>query len=111
MFVIDEMLSYLQGHAQPHLLGSDLQVLQALGHMSDRTKFRMVFGVQELIYQAPEFQFAADMLSHVADRYTDLKIEKSDVQFIVQERLLRKTPINSKPSRNICKSLSRCSQT
>lgn len=90
MFVIDEMLSYLQGHAQPHLLGSDLQVLQALGHMSDRTKFRMVFGVQELIYQAPEFQFAADMLSHVADRYTDLKIEKSDVQFIVQERLLRK---------------------
>ena len=90
MFVIDEMLSYLQGHAQPHLLGSDLQVLQALGHMSDRTKFRMVFGVQELIYQAAEFQFAADMLSHVADRYTDLKIEKSDVQFIVQERLLRK---------------------
>ena len=90
MFVIDEMLSYLQGHAQPHLLGNDLQVLQALGHMSDRTKFRMVFGVQELIYQAPEFQFAADTLSKVADRYTDLKIEKSDVQFIVQERLLRK---------------------
>lgn len=90
MFVIDEMLSYLQGHAQPNLLGSDLQVLQALGHMSDRTKFRMVFGVQELIYQAPEFQFASDMLSKVADRYTDLKIEKSDVQFIVQERLLHK---------------------
>ena len=90
MFVIDEMLSYLQGHAQPHLLGSDLQVLQALGHISDRTKFRMVFGVQELIYQSTEFQFAADMLSKVADRYTDLKIEKSDVQFIVQERLLRK---------------------
>ena len=90
MFVIDEMLSYLQGHALPNLLGSDLQVLQALGHMSDRTKFRMVFGVQELIYQAPEFQFASDMLSHVADRYTDLKIEKSDVQFIVQERLLHK---------------------
>lgn len=90
MFVIDEMLSYLQGHAQPHLLGADLQVLQALGHMSDRTKFRMVFGVQELIYQAPEFQFASEMLSHVADRYTDLKIEKADVQFIVQERLLHK---------------------
>ncbi len=91
MFVIDEMLSYLQGHAQPHLLGSDLQVLQALGHMSDRTKFRMVFGVQEMIYQVPEFQFAADMLSHVADRYTDLKIEKADVQFIVKERLLHKS--------------------
>lgn len=90
MIVVDEMLDYLRSHAQPHLLGSDLQVLRALGHFSDRTKFRMVFGVQEMIYQAPEFQFQADMLSHVAERYTDLKIEKSDVQFIVQERLLKK---------------------
>lgn len=90
MIVIDEMLSYLQGHALPNLLADDLQVLQALGHMSDRTKFRMVFGVQELIYQVPEFQFAAQMLGHLNERYTDLKIEKSDVQFIVQERLLRK---------------------
>ena len=90
MIVIDEMLSYLQGHALPNLLADDLQVLQALGHISDRTKFRMVFGVQELIYQVPEFQFAAQMLSHLKDRYTDFKIEKSDVQFIVQERLLRK---------------------
>ncbi len=90
MIVVDEMLDYLRSHAQPHLLGSDLQVLRALGHFSDRTKFRMVFGVQEMIYQASEFQFQADMLSHVAERYTDLKIDKSDVQFIVQERLLKK---------------------
>lgn len=90
MIVVDEMLDYLRSHAQPHLLGNDLQVLRALGHFSDRTRFRMVFGVQEMIYQALEFQFQADMLSHVSERYTDLKIEKSDVQFIVQERLLRK---------------------
>ena len=90
MIVIDEMLSYLTGHALPNLLADDLQVLQALGQISDRSRFRMVFGVQELIYQVPEFQFAAQMLGHVNERYTDIVIKKSDVEFIVQERLLHK---------------------
>lgn len=91
LLVIDEMLSFLKGHATPAALNTDLQVLQALGHQSDRTHFRMVFGVQELIYQSTEFQFEKDMLSHVSDRYESLKIEKTDVQFIAQERLLKKS--------------------
>ncbi len=90
MIVIDEMLSYLKGRSQPDKINSDLPVLQALGQFSDRTHFRIVFGVQEMIYQVPEFQFAADMLSKVNERYADLTIIKEDVQYIVQQRLLRK---------------------
>lgn len=90
MLVIDEMLSYLKGRSEPAKLNRDLQVLQALGQMSDRTHFRMVFGVQELIYRSPEFQFAKDMLGRVNERYVDLTIQKEDVQFIVQQRLLQK---------------------
>lgn len=90
MIVIDEMLSYLRGRSQPDKINSDLPVLQALGQLSDRTHFRIIFGVQELIYQIPEFQFAADMLSHVNERYADLTIQKEDVQYIVHERLLQK---------------------
>ena len=90
MLVVDEMLSYLKGRCQPDKLNRDLAVLQALGQVSDRSRFRMVFGVQELIYKAPEFQFARDMLSHVNDRYRDFTIKKEDVQFIVQQRLLQK---------------------
>ena len=90
MLVIDEMLSYLKGRSEPSQLNRDLAVLQALGQMSDRTHFRMVFGVQELIYRATEFQFARDMLSKVNERYIDLTIQKEDVQFIVQQRLLQK---------------------
>ena len=90
MLVIDEMLSYLKGRSEPSKLNRDLAVLQALGQMSDRTHFRMVFGVQELIYRSPEFQFAKEMLSHVNERYIDLTIQKEDVQFIVQQRLLQK---------------------
>lgn len=90
MLVIDEMLSYLKGRATDDRLNRDLAVLQALGQMSDHSKFRMVFGVQELIYHTPQFQFAADMLGRVNDRYRQITITKQDVQFVVQQRLLRK---------------------
>lgn len=90
MLVIDEMLSYLKGRSEPSKLNRDLAVLQALGQMSDRTHFRMVFGVQELIYRSPEFQFTKEMLGHVNERYIDLTIQKEDVQFIAQQRLLQK---------------------
>lgn len=91
MIVIDEMLSYLKGRSGSDKLNRDLSVLQALGQMSDHSKFRMVFGAQELIYTAPEFGFAADMLNRVNDRYRQIQITKQDVQFVVQQRLLSKT--------------------
>lgn len=100
MLVIDEMLSYLKGRSEPSKLNRDLQVLQALGQMSDRTHFRMVFGVQELIYRSPEFQFAKDMLGRVNERYVDLTIQKEDVQFIVQQRLLQKNEHQKADIRN-----------
>lgn len=91
MVVIDEMLSYLKGRSGAASLNRDLAVLQALGQASDHSMFRMIFGVQELIYNAPEFAFAANMLNKVNDRYKDITITKQDVQFVVQQRLLRKT--------------------
>lgn len=91
MIVIDEMLSYLKGRATDDRLNRDLAVLQALGQMSNHSKFRMVFGVQELIYNTPQFQFAADMLGRVNDRFRQITITKQDVQFVVQQRMLYKT--------------------
>jgi len=90
MIVIDEMLAYLKGRGTPDKLNQDLQVLQALGQACDASKFKFIFGVQELIYQSPEFQFAAEMLNKVNDRYKDIMITKEDVAFIVKNRLLKK---------------------
>jgi len=91
MVVIDEMLAYLKARSDdPAKLNNDLQVLQALGLACDNSKFRIVFGVQELIYHSPEFQFAAQMLLKVKDRYRDITITKDDVSFVVKKRLLRK---------------------
>jgi RNAse (barnase) inhibitor barstar len=85
LIVIDEMLAYLKGRSTPDKLNQDLQVLQALGQACDASKFKFVFGVQEMIYQSSEFQFAAEMLQKVNDRYKDIMITKEDVAFIVKK--------------------------
>ena len=90
LMVIDEMLAYLKGRSTPDKLNQDLQVLQALGQTCDSSKFKFIFGVQEMIYHSPEFQFAAEMLQKVNDRYKDIMITKEDVAYIVKNRLLRK---------------------
>ena len=105
MIVIDEMLSYLKGRSGTDKLNRDLAVIQALGEMSDHSKFRMVFGVQELIYTAAEFQFAAKMLNQVSQRYRQIEITKQDVQFVTEQRILKKQMPRSKPSENIFPSL------
>lgn len=90
LIVIDEMLAYLKGRSTPDKLNQDLAVLQSLGQACDKSKFKFIFGVQEMIYHSSEFQFAADMLQKVNDRYKDIMITKEDVAFIVKNRLLRK---------------------
>ena len=91
MIVIDEMLSYLKGRSGNDKLNRDLAVIQALGELCDHSKFRMVFGVQELIYTAPAFQFAAQMLNQVSQRYRQIEITKQDVQYVTEQRILKKT--------------------
>ena len=94
MIVIDEMLSYLKGRGNAaYNLNKDLAVLQALGQMSDHTKFRMVYGVQEVIYDSPELQAVKDMLEKVKDRYKEIFITKQEVQFVTEQRLLKKNKV------------------
>ncbi|MDP8267261.1 MAG: DUF6079 family protein [Candidatus Tenebribacter davisii] len=89
MIVIDEMLAYLKSR-NTQQLNDDLMVLQALGQACDNTRFKIIFGVQELIYHSPEFQFASEMLQKVSDRYKDVKITKDDITYVVKRRLLKK---------------------
>lgn len=90
LIVVDEMLSYLKGRSTSDKLNQDLAVIQALGQACDKSKFKFIFGVQELIYHSREFYNAAEMLQKVNDRYKDILITKEDVAFIVKNRLLKK---------------------
>jgi hypothetical protein len=89
LIVIDELLEYLKGRT-PTELNNDLMLMRQLGELCDNTRFKLIFGVQELLYRTPEFQFQSEMLNKVEDRYADLIITKEDVSFVVEERLLKK---------------------
>jgi len=89
LIVIDELLEYLKGR-KPNELNNDLMLLRQLGEACDNSRFKLMFGVQELLYRSPEFQFQADMLNKIEDRFDDLIITKEDVSFVVKERLLKK---------------------
>src|SRR5690606_27929725 len=89
LVVIDELLEYLKGRS-PNELSNDLMLLRQLGEACDNSRFKLMFGVQELLYRSPEFQFQADMLNKIEDRYADFIITKEDVSHVVKERLLKK---------------------
>ncbi len=89
LIVIDEMLEYLKGR-NPTELSHDLMLLRQLGEACDNSRFKLMFGVQELLYRSPEFQHQAEILNKVEDRYDDLIITKEDVSFVVKHRLLKK---------------------
>ncbi|MFH0736764.1 MAG: DUF6079 family protein [bacterium] len=89
LIVIDEMLEYLKGR-KPTELNNDLMLLRQLGELCDNSRFKIMFGVQEILYRSPEFQFQSEMLNKIEDRFVDLIITKDDVSFVVKERLLKK---------------------
>lgn len=91
LFVLDEMLDYLASR-KDNELRVDLAVLREIGEICKTTRFRFIGGVQEAIFDNPRFASAADAVSRVKERFTQMRISRDDIAFVVQERLLRKTP-------------------
>jgi len=60
--------------------------------MCSKSKLRVVFGMQEKIFDNPRFSFVADTLKHVSDRFTQMIITKEATSYVVSERILKNTP-------------------
>ncbi len=91
LFVLDEMLDYLASR-RDNELRLDLAVLREIGEICKSTRFRFIGGVQEAIFDNPRFASAADAVIRVRERFTQIRISREDIAFVVEERLLRKTP-------------------
>ena len=91
LFVLDEMLDYLASR-RDNELRVDLAVLREIGEICKSTRFRFIGGVQEAIFDNPRFASAADAVRRVKERFTQMRISREDIAYVVQERLLRKTP-------------------
>lgn len=89
MLVIDEMLGFLQGKNEQDLI-KDLEFLRQLAEFCEYSKLRVVFGVQESIFDSPKFKFVSDTIGKIKDRTEIIAIQKSDMKFVIEQRLLKK---------------------
>ena len=89
VLVVDELLDYLRSRKDQEL-SLDLSFLRELGEVCKGSRFRFIAGVQESLFDNPRFQFVADTLRRVKDRFEQVRIARDDVAFVVAERLLKK---------------------
>jgi hypothetical protein len=89
LLVLDELLDYLRSRAD-QALSLDLSFLRELGEVCKGSRFRIIAGVQESLFDNPRFQFVADTLRRVKDRFEQVHIARDDVAFVVAERILKK---------------------
>lgn len=91
LIVVDEFLSYLTSRNEREIV-LDLEFMRAMGEMCSKSNLRVMFGVQEKIFDNPKFSFVSDTLMHVRDRFAQISIKGEDTAYVVSERILKKTP-------------------
>ncbi|MCY3016303.1 MAG: DUF6079 family protein [Planctomycetota bacterium] len=89
LLVVDELLDYLRSRRQ-HDLILDLGFLREIGEVCKLIRFRFIAGLQESLFDNPKFQFVAESLRRVKDRFEQVRIVRQDVAYVVSERLLTK---------------------
>jgi len=90
LLIVDELLDYLRSRKQ-HDLIHDLSFLREIGEVCKLIRFRFIAGLQESLFDNPKFQFVAESLRRVKDRFEQIRIVREDVAYVVSERLLTKT--------------------
>ena len=91
LIAVDEFLDYLGGRrAQEVKL--DLGFMRELGEIIKSTRLRTIIGVQEKLFDNPNFSFVSETLGRVKDRFEQVIIRKEDTAYVVSERILKKTP-------------------
>jgi hypothetical protein len=83
------LLDYLRSRKQ-HDLILDLGILREIGEVCKLVRFRIIAGIQESLFDNPKFQFVAESLRRVKDRFEQVRIIREDVAYVVSERLLKK---------------------
>lgn len=90
LLVVDELLDYLRTR-RDHELILDLAFLREIGEICKDLRFRFIAGVQETLFDNPRFSFMAETVRRVKDRFEQILIARSDIKYVVSERLLKKT--------------------
>src|SRR5262249_46214519 len=79
--LVDDLLDYLRSRKQ-HDLILDLGFLREVGEVCKLIRFRLIAGLQESLFDNPKFQFVAESLRRVKDRFEQLRIVRQDVVYV-----------------------------
>jgi hypothetical protein len=89
LLVVDELLDYLRSRNGQEVI-LDLGFLRELGEVCRFTRFRFIAGIQEMLFDNPKFQFVAEQLRRVKERFEQVNIVREDIAYVVSQRLLKK---------------------
>ncbi|MCM3358662.1 DUF6079 family protein [Psychrobacillus sp. MER TA 171] len=90
LVVVDELLDYLRGRKEQELT-LDLGFLREVGEICSKTRFRFIAGIQEMLFDNPRFNYVAEPLRRVKERFEQVRIIREDIAHVVAQRLLKKT--------------------
>ncbi|MDD4238041.1 MAG: DUF6079 family protein [Desulfotomaculaceae bacterium] len=89
LLVVDELLDYLRARKEQEII-LDLGFLREIGEICRTTRFRFIAGIQEMLFDNPKFQFVAEQLRRVRERFEQVQIIREDIAYVVSQRLLKK---------------------
>lgn len=89
LILLDELLDYLRMQDDRKAIQT-LNFLREIGELCNDTRLRFIAGVQEMLFDHPNFQFAASQLNRVRERFVQVSIVGEDVSYVVSKRLLQK---------------------
>lgn len=89
LLAVDELLDFLKSRKEQELF-LDLNFMREIGEICNNTRFRFIAGVQEMLFDNPTFQFVAEQLRRVRERFEQVSIVREDLAYVVSERLLKK---------------------
>lgn len=72
LLVVDELLDFLRTRKEQELI-LDLNFLREVGEVCARTRFRFMAGLQESLFDNPRFQFVAETMRRVKDRFEQVR--------------------------------------
>lgn len=99
LLVVDELLDYLRSRKETELI-LDLNFLREIGESCRWSGFRFIAGIQEALFDNPRFTFYASSMQRVQQRFESIHIDRTDISFVVSERLLNKTAKQKAQIRN-----------
>ncbi|ADC69580.1 hypothetical protein MFS40622_0898 [Methanocaldococcus sp. FS406-22] len=87
----DELSDFLrQKHRED--VNQDMQFIRILGELSEKEDIIFIFSMQENIFRSPLYVDQADAVSRVYQRYHIIEITKEDVEKVLAQRIVPKTP-------------------